>query len=70
MSGEVDYQDLFYSSDGESEKFKTWGRGAEMDLFHPVTAHFLYAAFVIIISIVLMNLLVGLAVSDIQVSVL
>jgi hypothetical protein len=66
VSGEVDYEELFYS--GSSGKDNTWGRGSEMDLFHPITAHLLYATFVIIVSFVLMNLLIGLAVNDIQVN--
>ena len=55
MTGEVDYTDMFYDNMNDA----TTG---------PIVGHILYAAFVIIISIVLMNLLIGLTVSDIQVS--
>ncbi len=65
VSGEVDYEELFYSRG--SGKDNTWGSGNEMALFHPITAHLLYITFVIIVSFVLMNLLIGLAVNDIQV---
>ena len=51
--GEVDYETLFYDT--------------EEPLLYPITAHVLHGAFVIFITIILMNLLVGLAVSDIQV---
>jgi hypothetical protein len=56
MVGEVDYEDLFYNEDN-----------SEDPILYPITAHVLHGAFVIIVTIVLMNLLVGLAVHDIQV---
>ncbi|CAL8091609.1 unnamed protein product [Orchesella dallaii] len=55
MVGEVDYEDLFYSP-----------KRVEDPIVFPITAHLLYGAFVVIVTIVLMNLLVGLAVHDIQ----
>ncbi|OXA60109.1 Transient receptor potential channel pyrexia [Folsomia candida] len=36
------------------------------DLIHPITSHVLYGAFVILVTIVLTNLLIGLAVDDIK----
>ena len=47
MVGEVDYEDQFY--------------GEKNPLPYPVTAHILHSAFVVFISIILMNLLVGKA---------
>jgi len=58
MVGEVDYEDLFYND-----------KNAADPMIYPITAHVLHAAFVIIVTIVLMNLLVGLAVHDIQVKI-
>jgi len=57
MVGEVNYEDLFYGNEENPVD----------DLLYPITGHILYGAFVIMITIVLMNLLVGLTVSDIQV---
>ncbi|CAG7836492.1 unnamed protein product [Allacma fusca] len=56
MVGEVNYEDLFYGNEESPVD----------DLLYPLTGHILYGAFVIMITIVLMNLLVGLTVSDIQ----
>ena len=52
MAGEVEYEDFIYENG---------------DALFPVTGHFMILLFVVLISIILMNLLVGLAVSDIQV---
>ncbi|CAL8080100.1 unnamed protein product [Orchesella dallaii] len=52
MVGEIDYQDMFYG-DGTS-------------VTGPLLGHLLYAAFVLVVSIVLMNLVIGLTVKDIQ----
>jgi hypothetical protein len=52
--GEVDYQDMFYSNN-------------EQSVSGPLMGHLLYALFVILICIILMNIFVGLTVSDIQV---
>lgn len=64
MLGEIDYEDLYYPqkqflnvteivSESEKQAF-------------PGTAHLLVLLFIFLVSIILMNLLVGLAVSDIQ----
>ncbi|CAG7722898.1 unnamed protein product [Allacma fusca] len=53
MIGEMEYQDMFYSAEREEAS-------------GPFIGHVLYATFVIVVAIVLMNLLVGLTVSDIQ----
>ena len=58
MLGEIEYDDLF-KNDPEMEK-------PEHVLF-PFTSHIMLGAFILMISMVLMNVLFGLAVADIQV---
>ena len=53
MAGEIEYENFIYEN-GEA--------------IFPFTGHFMILLFVVLISIILMNLLVGLAVSDIQVT--
>ncbi|GAB1869851.1 Transient receptor potential channel pyrexia [Camponotus japonicus] len=50
MSGELEFEDVFFD-----EKLK-----------YPGTAHVMVLCFVILVTVILMNLMVGLAVSDIQ----
>ena len=52
MAGELEYEDFIYEN------------GTAL---YPMTGHLMILLFVVLISIILMNLLVGLAVSDIQV---
>ena len=54
MAGEIEYENFIYENG---------------DAIFPFTGHFMILLFVVLISIILMNLLVGLAVSDIQVIV-
>ncbi|XP_057651499.1 transient receptor potential channel pyrexia [Diorhabda carinulata] len=54
MSGELEYEDVFFP---EEEKYR---------IRYPYTAHLMYLGFVILVTIILTNLIVGLAVSDIQ----
>lgn len=54
MIGELEFEDMFYSDDESN------------DVLHPITVHLMFFAFVILVTVILMNLLVGLAVSDIQ----
>lgn len=54
MSGELEYEDIFYSNSTTGSQY-------------PVTAHGMFLMFVLLVTVILTNLLVGLAVSDIQV---
>lgn len=56
MIGELEFEDMFYSNDNLD------GTPA----FLATTTHLLFFAFIILVTVILMNLLVGLAVSDIQ----
>lgn len=51
MAGELEFEDIFYNGP---------------PIQYPVTAHLLFFAFVLLVTVILTNLLVGLAVSDIQ----
>ena len=65
MLGEIEYEDLYYP---QKQSVKNWTEivsESEHQAF-PGTAHFLVLLFIFLASIILMNLLVGLAVSDIQ----
>lgn len=52
MSGELEFEDIFYNN-GVAPKY-------------PVTAHVMFVAFVLLITIILTNLMAGLAVNDIR----
>ncbi|XP_046388804.1 transient receptor potential channel pyrexia-like [Ischnura elegans] len=52
MSGELEYEDIFFSKENK--------------LLFQGTSHVMFLAFVILVTVILTNLLVGLAVSDIQ----
>ncbi|XP_063220667.1 transient receptor potential channel pyrexia-like [Bacillus rossius redtenbacheri] len=54
MSGELEFEDIFYNN------------VEQYPVQYPFTSHVLFAAFVILVTVILTNLLVGLAVSDIQ----
>ncbi|KAM3962525.1 LOW QUALITY PROTEIN: transient receptor potential channel pyrexia [Aphomia sociella] len=54
MSGELEYEDIFYNNCTNSQ------------IQYPLTAHGMFLIFVLLITVILTNLLVGLAVSDIQ----
>ncbi|XP_045538000.1 transient receptor potential channel pyrexia isoform X1 [Papilio machaon] len=55
MSGELEYEDIFYN-----------GNGTDSQIHYPFTAHGMFLIFVVLVTVILTNLLVGLAVSDIQ----
>ncbi|XP_072748034.1 transient receptor potential channel pyrexia [Anoplolepis gracilipes] len=52
MSGELEFEDVFFNE--------------EAQLVYPGTAHLMLLSFVILVTVILTNLMVGLAVSDIQ----
>lgn len=52
MSGELEFEDVFFDKDVKLE--------------YPGTSHLMLLAFVVLVTIILTNLMVGLAVSDIQ----
>ncbi|XP_046389340.1 uncharacterized protein LOC124158196 [Ischnura elegans] len=52
MAGELEYEDIFFSEDS--------------NILYSGTTHVMFLAFVILVTVILTNLLVGLAVSDIQ----
>lgn len=54
MSGELEFEDIFYNNYKDSP------------IRFPYTSHAMFFAFVLLVTIILTNLLVGLAVSDIQ----
>ncbi|CAK1583593.1 unnamed protein product [Parnassius mnemosyne] len=54
MSGELEYEDIFYDN------------GTASKIQYPFTAHGMFLIFVLLVTVILTNLLVGLAVSDIQ----
>lgn len=54
MIGELEFEDMFYPRDNPD------------NYYYPVTTQLVFFTFVILVTIILMNLLVGLAVSDIQ----
>ena len=78
MIGELEYDDLMYNTD-QTIAFSNNGNhslnitgNVESEIqeqFYPFSAYFLMLLFIILFSIIIMNLLFGLAVSDVQVRV-
>ena len=72
MMGEIEYNDLYYPD----KTFITFTNAThavedsdpEINFF-PMTAHMVLTIFILIVSIVIMNLLFGMAVSDVQVNI-
>lgn len=57
MIGELEFDDMFFEKESD---------GRLKNEFYPVTTQLMFFTFVLLVTIILMNLLVGLAVSDIQ----
>ena len=78
MIGELEYDDLMYSEEQKIE-FGNYTNGSNHTIitgdvvsevqsqYYPFSAHVLVLLFIILFSIIIMNLLFGLAVSDVQV---
>ena len=73
MLGELEYDDLYYPQKKTLNLTidNTIGYGEIVEetqsQFFPFTAHILVTVFILLVSIIIMNLLFGLAVTDIQV---
>ena len=78
MIGELEYNDLMYSEDQKiSLELDILTGHAEGNIdsevksqYYPFSAHFLVTVFIVFFSIIIMNLLFGLAVTDVQVNYL
>ena len=74
MIGELEYDDLMYNTEEKIEFSKDGNQtsgnivSVDQDLYYPFSAYFLMLIFIILFSIIIMNLLFGLAVSDVQVN--
>lgn len=56
MTGEFEFEDMFFTECDEGKHYHHF----------PVTTQMIFFTFIILVTVILMNLLVGLAVSDIQ----
>lgn len=77
MTGELEYNDLYYPTSEKIELNMTMANNASgivqgeiqeetRSMLFPFTPHLLIALFLALVSIVIMNLLFGIAVSDVQ----
>lgn len=67
MVGELDYEDMFYEKSPQGpEPVGRFSFVMTKDLDYPLQTHILYCVFVAVISISLMNLLVGELVALLQ----
>lgn len=64
MAGELEFEDLFFNGNDNDDNNGPDAKPYEVK--YPVTAHIVFFGFVLLITIILTNLMVGLAVSDIQ----
>lgn len=77
MTGEIEYNDLYYPQRDtiflnitQTNNSETHGIGyiddEDIPQYFPITAHAILTIFIIVVAIVIMNLLFGMAVSDVQ----
>lgn len=67
MIGELEFEDMFYKEIEKPNCIQTETEPCTTaPISIPITTHLMFFAFVILVTVILMNLLVGLAVSDIQ----
>lgn len=71
LVGELDYSDLFQDNpdDNMTTNKTESGNSEKMGTRYKFAGHVWYLGFLVFVTLVLMNLLVGLAVSDIQVNI-
>ncbi len=77
MTGELEYNDLYYpqreyvtlnvAQAQNSSSFNATINDRDIPQFFPFTAHLVLTVFILAVAIVIMNLLFGMAVSDVQV---
>jgi hypothetical protein len=66
MIGELEFEDMFYELKENDCPDDSKPCESSSPIAHPITTHLMFFTFVILVTVILMNLLVGLAVSDIQ----
>ena len=65
MSGEIDYSEIFFMANPPKGFGEGWDQGHEMVTF-PVITYAMFLVFLFLVSIVAINVLVGLTVDDIR----
>lgn len=61
MSGELEFEDIFYRDCNETQS-----KNGDPQVKYPYTSQLVFFTFVLLVTVILTNLMVGLAVSDIQ----
>ena len=77
MIGDIGYNDLYYPSIEKLELLKNGSivngdvyiRSSTMEQYYPVTAQFMFAVLLLLLSIVMINVLLGFAVDDVGVCI-
>lgn len=67
MVGELEFEEMFHPDGRQPLNSSDSSKVSQQSPFlYSITAHLMFFVFVILVTVILMNLLVGLAVSDIQ----